>query len=183
MLKTAIKFFFQALSKTRFETQLKKKFPQVLIYPTVQWEGDINNIYIGAGSQLQHGVILHGGGLQWCNYEGRITIGKNACVSPYCIISGAGPGVIIGDDFDCGPGVGIFSSRSYYDHEGHQRHLFGRVIIGHKVVIYAGAVISPGVSIGDGAIIAAGAVVTQNVPAGTLVGGVPAKPLTKQNAR
>lgn len=177
MLKTTIKFLFQALSKVRFESQLKKKFPKVLIYPTVQWEGDINNIYIGEGSQIQHGVVLHGGGLPWCNYEGHITIGKNACISPYCVIYGTGPGIIIGDDFDCGPGVGIFSGRSFYDQEGVQRHLFGRISIGHKVVIYAGAVISPGVSIGDGAIIAAGAVVAQDVPAGALVGGVPAKAL------
>ena len=39
----------------------------------------------------------------------------------------------------------------------------------------AGAVVVAGVSIGDGAVVAAGSVVTADVPAGAIVGGVPAK--------
>jgi len=39
----------------------------------------------------------------------------------------------------------------------------------------AGAIITAGVEIGEGSVVAAGAVVTGNVPAFTLVGGVPAK--------
>ena len=39
------------------------------------------------------------------------------------------------------------------------------------------ATILPGVTIGDGAVVAAGAVVTKDVPALTVVGGVPAKVL------
>ena len=49
------------------------------------------------------------------------------------------------------------------------------VRIGNDVWIGANATIMPGVSIGDGAVIAAGAVVTKDVPAYTMVGGVPAK--------
>jgi maltose O-acetyltransferase len=41
--------------------------------------------------------------------------------------------------------------------------------------IGAGAMILPGVTIGEGAVVAAGAVVAKDVPANTLVGGVPAK--------
>lgn len=42
-------------------------------------------------------------------------------------------------------------------------------------VIGAGATILPGVEIGEGALVAAGAVVTRNVPAWTVVAGVPAR--------
>lgn len=49
------------------------------------------------------------------------------------------------------------------------------VSIGSYVFIGPRAIILPGVSIGDGAVVAAGAVVTKDVPARTIVGGVPAK--------
>lgn len=54
--------------------------------------------------------------------------------------------------------------------------------IGNDVWIGIGALILKGVKIGDGSIIAAGSVVNKDVPANTLVGGVPAK-IIKQNVR
>jgi len=51
------------------------------------------------------------------------------------------------------------------------------IVIGNDVWIGAGAIITDGVKIGEGAVVAAGAVVTKDVPAHTVVGGVPAKVL------
>lgn len=49
------------------------------------------------------------------------------------------------------------------------------VVIEDDVLIGANAVILEGVRVGEGAIVAAGAIVTQDVPAGAVVAGTPAK--------
>ena len=51
--------------------------------------------------------------------------------------------------------------------------------IGKNVWIGSNSTILPGVTIGDGAVIAAGAVVSKDVPANTVVGGIPAKVLRR----
>jgi len=51
--------------------------------------------------------------------------------------------------------------------------------IGSHVWIGAKATITAGISIGDGAVVGANAVVTHDIPAGGVVGGVPARPLQR----
>ena len=49
------------------------------------------------------------------------------------------------------------------------------VVVEDNVLIGANAVVLEGVRIGKGAVVAAGAIVTEDVPAGAVVAGVPAK--------
>ena len=49
------------------------------------------------------------------------------------------------------------------------------VVIRKNAWIGANATILPGVTVGENAIVAAGAVVSKDMPANTIVGGVPAK--------
>ena len=57
----------------------------------------------------------------------------------------------------------------------------GKIDIKDNVFIGMGATIMPNVTIGPNAIVAAGAVVTKDVAEGSVVGGVPAKPITTTN--
>jgi acetyltransferase-like isoleucine patch superfamily enzyme len=49
------------------------------------------------------------------------------------------------------------------------------VVLKRGCYLGAGALLLPGVTVGEDAVVAAGAVVTRDVPAGTVVGGVPAR--------
>lgn len=53
----------------------------------------------------------------------------------------------------------------------------GEVRIGAEAMIGAGAIVLPGVEIGDRARVAANSLVTEDVPPGTTVVGVPAEPV------
>ena len=56
----------------------------------------------------------------------------------------------------------------------------GDIVIGNDVWIGYEAVVMAGVTIGDGAVIGPRAVVTKDVPAYTIVGGIPAKTIRKR---
>lgn len=78
----------------------------------------------------------------------------------------------IGDDVGIGDNVTIADS----DHHSiNGKNPTAPIVIGNHVWICSNAMICAGVTIGDGAVVAAGAVVRHDVPAHSLVGGVPAK--------
>ncbi len=51
------------------------------------------------------------------------------------------------------------------------------IVVGNNVYFGNGSLILPGVTIGDNCVIGAGSVVTRDVPSGTVVAGVPARPI------
>jgi acetyltransferase-like isoleucine patch superfamily enzyme len=106
-----------------------------------------------------------------------IWVGDNVSIGDHCFLDGRG-GIAMHDNVAISPGVRIVS----YDHRFEKGKLvreqgleYGAVCIGNDVWIGANAVILKGVRINDGAIIGAGSVVNRDVPADTVVAGVPAK--------
>ncbi len=104
----------------------------------------------------------------------NITVGENVFFNSGCRLQDQG-GIRIGDNVLVGHNV-VFATLDH-DFDPQKRALLhsAPIVVGNDVWIGASAVITKGVTIGDGAIVAAGAVVTKDVPARTIVGGVPAK--------
>lgn len=88
--------------------------------------------------------------------------------------------ITCGDTIEIGEGATIGRDVVIRSYDGHTIIKEGYKIsepikIGKHVWIGQSATILKGVTIGDGAIIASGAIVTKDIPAGCIVGGIPAK--------
>jgi maltose O-acetyltransferase len=128
------------------------------------------------GVHLANSVSFCGRG--WIYGRGVVAIGADTWLSPGVVIhSHVEAPIVIGERCDIGPGVEFIPG-------GHligppQRRAGPGTALGIKVGagswIGAGSRILGGVSIGEGAVVAAGAVVISDVPANTLVAGVPAR--------
>jgi len=110
----------------------------------------------------------------YINYGKHTRIGKNVFINFDCTFLDLG-GITIEDNVLIAPKVSLLSEG--HPLSPHNRHSLtvGHIHIKKNAWIGAGATILPGVTIGENAIVAAGAVVSKDVPANTIVGGIPAK--------
>lgn len=139
---------FKSLSNTR--EQLEELFMHPLhkdvgLFPPFTTDCGLN-------THLGKGVFINSG----CRFQdqGGIFIGDRALIGHNCVIA------TLNHDMDPAKRANLIPSP---------------VHIGSDAWLGANVTVLPGVSIGDGAVVAAGAVVTKDVPARTVVGGVPAK--------
>ena len=110
----------------------------------------------------------------YTNFGRFITLGKNVFINHACSFVDMG-GITIEDDVLIGPKVNLITENHPLDPLDRQALLLKPILIKRNAWIGAGATILPGVTIGENAVVAAGAVVSKDVPANTVVGGVPAK--------
>ena len=101
-------------------------------------------------------------------------VGKNVFINAGCRFQDQG-GLYIDDGALIGHNVVIATLNHNADPSKRANLIPAPVCIGKNAWIGSSCTICPGVTIGDGAIVAAGAVVTKDVPANTVVGGVPAR--------
>ena len=104
----------------------------------------------------------------------NLTLGKDVFVNSGCRFQDTG-GITIGDGTLIGHGCTLTTLNHAVDPARRADMLPAPVRIGRKVWLGAAVTVVPGVTIGDGAVVGAGAVVTKDVPADTIVAGVPAR--------
>ena len=119
----------------------------------------------------------------------NVTIGKNAVIMMGAIIN---IGAVIGEGtmIDMGAVLGGRATVGRNCHVGAGAVLAGviepasatPVVVEDGVLIGANAVVIEGVHIGEGAVVAAGAVVIEDVPAGMVVAGCPARVIKAKDA-
>lgn len=107
---------------------------------------------------------------------GLLHIGKHVFINQGVTIA-AETHIEIGPHSKFGEFVNIADS-AYHAVAPGQSTRTASIKIGRNVWIGTRAIVLPGVSIGDHAVVGAGAVVSRDVPARTVVGGVPARPIS-----
>ena len=110
----------------------------------------------------------------YTDFGKNITIGDQVFINSDCKFQDQG-GIFIDDGALIGHGVVLATLNHDMDPAKRQSLHPAPIHIGKGVWIGANATVTAGVTIGDNAVVAAGAVVTKDVPADTIVGGVPAK--------
>jgi acetyltransferase-like isoleucine patch superfamily enzyme len=110
----------------------------------------------------------------YVNFGKNTKIGKNVFINFDCVFLDLG-GITIEDNVLIAPKVSLLSEGHPLSPLDRQSLVPGHILIKTNAWIGAGATILPGVTIGENAVVAAGAVVSKDVPANTIVGGVPAK--------
>ena len=107
-----------------------------------------------------------------------LVMGNNSNIGPYNYIGCSGK-ITIGDNVMLAPRVSIYAENHVFDNPNITIKAQGvskmDVVIEDDCWIAANAVILAGVTIGKGSVVAAGSVVNEDVPAFSVVAGVPAR--------
>ncbi len=106
-------------------------------------------VHVGTNTELKHARIGEGSKVGHFSYVGDAVLGRDVNVGAGCVFA---------------------------NYDGKNKH---ECRVGDKVFLGSNSTLVAPVTIGNGAVIGAGAVVTRDVPAKTVVVGVPARPVKK----
>lgn len=115
--------------------------------------------------------------MQFRGSESNVKIGKFCSIGPNCtIITGGIHRTDVIANYPIRIKLGL--KQAYEDGQTYSK---GPVEIGNDVWIASNVTILSGVRIGNGAVIAAGSIVTSNVEDYSIVGGIPAREISRKN--
>lgn len=110
----------------------------------------------------------------YSDFGKNIHVGENVFINACCHFQDHG-GVTLGDGCQIGHNV-VFATLNHGLEPVDRGTTYpAPIVLGRNVWVGSNATILQGVTIGDNAVVAAGAVVSRDVPANTIVGGVPAR--------
>lgn len=146
--------------------------------------GDLSIIRVRPGAELRcDGVVNLQRGIRVVVDAGRLTIGHGTN------INGLGTRLLCRESITIGAGCTLSWDVQVLDNDFHAITTDGveapsvaPVVIGDRVWVGTRAIILKGVTIGDGAVVAAGALVTKDVPARSVVAGVPARVMSRADS-
>lgn len=130
-----------------------------------------SKLILGSGAKIKRYVMI-------IPQNGRISLGQNCSINPFCVLYGYGD-ITIGNDVRMASGCKIIA----FNHESddisvpiiRQGSKMLGITIENNVWLGADVKVVDGVTVGEGSIIGAGAVVVSDVEPFTIVGGVPAR--------
>jgi len=133
----------------------------------------------GGAVQLEDRVRLYRDTIIETGYGGSLSIGENSSIHPRCQINAYKAAVRIGANVMIAPNCALYP----YDHgiapgksiKSQPIVSRGPIEIGNDAWLGVGVIVLGNVRIGDGAVIGAGSVVTEDIPAGAIAVGVPAR--------
>jgi acetyltransferase-like isoleucine patch superfamily enzyme len=122
----------------------------------------------------------------FCVLSGRVEIGRNVHIAPFCLVAGGVPGIAIGDFAGLAYRVSVFAQSDDYSGATmtnptvparYKHETRAPVRIGRHVILGAGVIVCPGVHLGDGSAVGAASLVLKSCAEWTVLAGVPARKL------
>lgn len=110
----------------------------------------------------------------------NVVIGKNTAINRRCYLDGRG-GIKIGNNVSVSPEVHLITAQHEVN-DPNFKYITNSIELEDYVWIGTRAIILPGVTLGKGCVVASGAVVTKSFDEYSIIGGVPAKLISKRNS-
>ncbi len=133
---------------------------------------------------VEDGVRVDRGVRILATNDAVVRIGKGSRIGLYCVFN-CGDSLTVGNDSLVSGCVYLQTSMHRFCEAGipakDQGYTHAPVLIGHNVWLGAHVVVMPGVAVGDNVVVGSNAVVTRSIEPGSVVAGVPARPLAQQS--